>query len=173
MTHDAVFINGTCRQLLFSPQGDIEGVIVIENGKSVQVSMTPETGGVFARVATPGCWVSVLAHADRSPKTAAGSHPVYRFAAFADGKGKALAPADKDAESTTIKGVVASLHFARHGQPNGVMLETGEFIHLRPQAMARAALRIGDRVSAVGDARWTVLGNRLLEARRINGADLH
>ncbi len=59
-----------------------------------------------------------------------------------------------------------------HGQPNGVILETGEFIHLRPHGMTEAKLKVGSRVNAVGEIKMTVLGTRLLEARQINRIDL-
>ena len=74
--------------------------------------------------------------------------------------------------ATTIKGVVAALHFARHGQPNGVVLKSGEFIHLRPPGMAMLGLAPGAKVNAAGSLRMTCLGTRLLEAREVNGIAL-
>jgi hypothetical protein len=116
--------------------------------------------------------VSVLAQADRSSKTDGGAHPVFEFESFADAAGKAIDPPDEDSAWTTIEGVVADLHFARHGQANGVILENGDFIHLRPKGMAQAELRVGSQVKAVGDVRVTLLGNRLLEAHKVNGVVL-
>jgi hypothetical protein len=166
------FISGTCQQLLFSPKGGVEGVLVREKGTLVQVSMQADIGAVFARVAGPGSRVSVLAEADHSPKTQDSTHPVFQFASFADTKGTAIDPPDDDSAKTSIEGVVAALHYARHGQPNGVILESGEFVHLRPGGMAKAALRVGSKVRAVGDLRMTLLGSRLLEAHKINGTSL-
>ncbi len=171
MPNHAKFITGRCQQLLFSPKGDIEGVLVGDKGGVVQVTMEPGTGAIFARAVAPGSRVCVLADPDDSPKTREGLHPVYQFRSFADAAGKAIDPPDDDAHRSTIKGVVAALHFARHGQPNGVVLETGEFVHLRPDAMARSGLGVGSRVTAIGDARLTVLGNCLLEARKVNGVE--
>ena len=64
--------------------------------------------------------------------------------------------------------MVAALHFARHGEPNGVVLETGEFIHLRPHGMALLGLGVGAAVRAVGELRLTALGQPMLEARQVN-----
>jgi hypothetical protein len=86
--------------------------------------------------------------------------------------GAAIKAPDGQAGETTMKGVVQALHFARHGEPNGVILETGEFIHLRPHGMVAAGLDIGSKVTAVGELRMTVLGTRMLEARRVNRVDL-
>jgi len=80
--------------------------------------------------------------------------------------------AGSDPANTLIKGIVAELHYARHGQPNGVVLETGEFIHMRPHGMAQVGLGVGAKVSAVGEVCMTVLGTRMLEARSVNRMDL-
>ncbi|MFM9915150.1 MAG: hypothetical protein ACKVOX_05010 [Rhizobacter sp.] len=60
---------------------------------------------------------------DRSPKTAAAAHAVYTFESLADVGGRAIELSDADRAATTIRGVVASRHHARHGEPNGVILE--------------------------------------------------
>jgi hypothetical protein len=167
------FINGICQQFLFSPKGEVEGVLVSDNGTYVQVAMPSDIGSVFARSTGPGTRVCVLAAADRSRKTKDSPHRVYQFESFADDAGKAINAPDADSNLTTLKGVVAAMHYARHGQPNGVVLQTGEFIHLRPSAMVDAGLDVGSKVSAIGHVRLTVLGNRLLEARKVNRAQLH
>ena len=165
-------ISGTCQQLLFSPKGGIEGVLIKAKGKVLQVSLHPDRGGAFANSIMPGKRLRVRATLDHSPKTQDGSHPVYQFESFADAAGHAIESTDADPANTTIKGVVATLHYARHGQPNGVLLESGEFIHLRPRGMEQTGLDVGAKVNAVGEVRMTVLGTRLLEARQVNRIDL-
>ncbi len=167
-TPSSELINGICQQLLFSPKGGIEGVMLKVKRAVVQVAVRPNESAALQRNATPGKRLRVLAVADHSPKTADGEHAVYQFLSFADATGQAIEWAEADTANTTVKGIVASLHFARHGQPNGVMLETGEFIHLRPQGMALVGLGVGSKVSAVGELRLTVMGTRLLEAREVN-----
>ena len=73
---------------------------------------------------------------------------------------------------TLLRNTHQAWHFARHGEPNGVILGTGEFIHLRPHGMVAAGLDVGSKVNAVGELRMTVLGTRMLEARRVNRVDL-
>jgi hypothetical protein len=165
-------LSGTCLQLLFSPKGGIEGALMKVKGSVLQLSMQPDAGAAFARATGPGKRLRVLAAADHSPKTRDGAHPVYQFEALADVQGRALELAANDPANTTIKGIVAALHYARHGQPNGVVLETGEFIHMRPNGMAQVGLGVGARVSAVGGLRMTVLGTKLLEAREVNRIEL-
>ena len=168
MAKQSELISGTCQQLLFSPKGGIEGALVKVKGAVVQVSMHPDTGAALARRIGPGKRLRVLAVVDHSPKTSDAAHPVYQLEALADAVGAAIDWPDTDPTHSTVKGVVASLHYARHGQPNGVVLETGEFIHLRPHGMALLGLGVGAKVTAVGALRMTVLGTPLLEAHQVN-----
>jgi hypothetical protein len=172
MPNPSEFISGTCLQLLLSPKGSVEGALIKAKGKVLQVSMPADAGATFAQAIGPGKRVRVLATADHSPKTRDAAHPVYQFESFADAAGQAITPTDEDRRNATITGVVASIHYARHGQPNGVVLETGEFIHMRPHGMAQVGLGVGAKVKAVGEVRLTVLGTRLLEAREINRTTL-
>ena len=165
-------ISGTCQQLLFSPKGGVEGALIKAKGAVLQLLMPPDTGAAFARSTGPGKRLRVLARADHSPKTNDSAHPVYQFEAFADVQGLALDLPGNDPANTTIKGVVGALHYARHGQPNGVVLETGEFIHMRPHGMAQIGLGVGAKITAVGELRMTVLGTRMLEARAVNRVEL-
>jgi hypothetical protein len=164
----AEFLTGVCQQLLFSPKGDVAGALVTRKGKVVQLTFEPETGAVFTRRCSPGQRVRVLAVVDHSRKATGGAHPVYAFRSFADASGHARKHADVDGRETTITGTVAALHFARHGQPNGVVLRTGEYLHLRPAGMKECGLAVGARVTAVGEVHMTVLGTRMLEASRVN-----
>jgi len=168
MAKPSEVISGTCQQLLFSPKGGIEGALVKVKGKTVQISVTPDLGAALARVTGPARRLRVLAVADHSQKTADGAHPVYKLESLADAAGQAIEWPEFDSADTTIKGVVATLHFARHGEPNGVVLETGEFIHLRPHGMALVGLGIGSKIIAVGKQRMTILGTRMLEAQQVN-----
>jgi hypothetical protein len=172
MAKHTEFVHGTCQQLLFSPKGGVEGALVKMKGAVVQVSVPHDQGAALLQMTRPGRPLRVLAVADHSPKTADGAHPVFKFESFADAAGQAIDGPDMAPGHTTVKGVVGALHFARHGEPNGVILETGEFIHLRPHGMVAAGLDIGSRVNAVGDLRMTVLGTRMLEAHRVNRVDL-
>jgi hypothetical protein len=135
MKHPSEFIRGTCQQMLFSPTGDIEGALLKMKGEVLQVSIEPEQGAALVAMTGPGRPLRVLATADHSPRTAQRAHPVYKFVAFADVSGQAMDVPRVDPAHATLKGVVGAWHYARHGEPNGVLLETGEFIHLRPHGV--------------------------------------
>ena len=169
MSTKTELLSGTCQHFLFGPKGAIEGLLLQAKGKTVQVSMPPEVGTSLATKTGPGKRLRLLASLDKSPKAADGDHPVYEFEALADATGKALPPMDG---LTQMKGVVARIHYAKHGQPNGVVLETGEFVHLRPHGMAAIGLGVGAKLRAKGELRTTVLGTRMLEAHQANGYDI-
>ena len=62
------------------------------------------------------------------------------------------------------------LNFARHGEANGVVLDSGHFIHTKPDGMAKLKLEVGDRVEADGEARPLSTGTgQVVEASVVNG----
>jgi hypothetical protein len=172
MSHHNSFIHGTCQQLLFSSRGRIEGALIETNDGVVQISIPREKAGVLAQLTGPGRPLRVLAVHHRSAKAPAGDHPVFKFQSFADANGQALKRAQAKLPHSTIKGVVSAWHFARNGLPNGMILETGEFVHLRPKGMVAAAVAIGSKLIALGELRTTALGTRMLRAHRVNRVDL-
>lgn len=137
--------------------------------------MPPEIGAVMPLHTGAGKRLRLFAVPDVSPKTLDGVHAVYAFESLADREGGSIDLADAAgmaAVPSSIKGIVARIHYARHGQPNGVVLESGEFIHLRPHGMAALDLIPGAKISARGELRMTILGTRLLEAHHANGYDI-
>lgn len=162
------FLNGSCRQWLLSPKGDIEGVLLTVKRATVQLTTNPAQGNLLYQATAPGKRLRVLAARDQSAKAADGAHPVYAFVDFAGADGQAVPSPAADPQQAKLKGVVAALHYARHGQPNGVVLEGGEFIHLRPHGMALAGLGLGSKVQAVGQLKRSVLGTVMMEAHQVN-----
>jgi hypothetical protein len=161
-------LTGSLQQLLFSPKGGIEGLLLSTDDDLVQVSMKPENVPVEALAAAVGQSIRVTARPDRSPKAAQGLHPVYVLEAITSLAGKPLRGQREGKDQGATRGVVAAIHFAKHGEPNGVILETGEFVHTRPPAMKKLKLRVGSKVVAKGERRATVLGSTLIEAREVN-----
>lgn len=165
-------LSGTCRQFLFSPKGDVEGLLLTMKGRTVQVSMTAEVGAAMSRSTAPDKRLRLIGVPDHSPKTGDATHPVYQFESLADSAGNPVDGPNTEPGEGALKGVVAALHFARHGQPNGVVLDSGAFIHTGPRGMEAAALRVGSKVRAVGEIGMTILGTPMMEARQVNGIDL-
>lgn len=123
-------LSGRLRQLLFSPKGGIEGLLLSVKSKTVQVSIKKKEAEATSLQQAIGKPIELKASPDHSPKTRHGD--------------------------------------SRHGHPNGVILQSGEFIHTRPTGMQKLKLKVGSKVTAHGELRMTMLGTSLLEASEVN-----
>lgn len=140
-------VRGAVEAHNFSPKGEVEGLLVRADGGLVQVNLAKGT----ANPPAPGAAVELAVEPeDGGPKHARPAHPVYRAAAAQDG----------------VSGTVVRLNFTRHGEPNGVVLDTGDFVHLKPHGLRAAGLKVGDHVTASGDVRPMAAGGSAVEATR-------
>jgi len=162
-------LSGQLQQVLFSPKGGIEGLLMMVGTKPIQVSMEPSSIDPGVLAAAIGKSIELQGSPDHSPKAKDGMHPVYQLKSIIKIGGKALKP---NGAGHPISGVVASIHYAKHGEPNGVILESGEFIHTRPPGMKKLKLEVGSQVVAHGELRMTVLGTALIEAHEVNQVTL-
>ena len=171
MPHDthSDTLTGRLQQLLFSPKGAIEGILLKADAKLVQVSLKPGSADAQALNQAVGKTIEVEASADHSPKTQHAAHPVYQLLSIKRLGGKAFKRAG---DAQPLSGVVSAIHYAKHGEPNGVILESGEFIHTRPPGMKKLKLKVGSTVVVHGETRMTVLGTALIEAEEVNRVKL-
>jgi hypothetical protein len=171
MSHDekSEHLCGLLQQLLFSPKGGIEGMMLRVDSRIVQVSMRHDEADAKTLQQAVGQPIELKASVDDSPKARGGTHAVYQLRAIKMLDGKSVPP---KGAAHAISGVVASIHYAKHGEPNGVVLESGEFIHTRPPGMKKLKLELGAKVTAKGELRMTILGTPLMEAHQINRVTL-
>jgi hypothetical protein len=158
-------LSGRLQQLLFSPKGGIEGLLLSVKSKTIQVSMKQEAVHATALHQAVGKSIVLKASRDHSQKAKHGAHPVYKLHALTKLAG-AVAPSGDG--TPAVHGVVAAIHYSKHGHPNGVILESGEFIHTRPPGMQKLKLKVGSKVTAHGELRMTMLGTSLIEALEVN-----
>jgi hypothetical protein len=52
-----------------------------------------------------------------------------------------------------VRGTVVRFNFAKHGQASGVVLDSGHFLHTRPDGLRRLGWRIGQNVKVKSHAR--------------------
>jgi hypothetical protein len=174
MPKHATQIKGRLEQFLFSSKGALEGVLMIVDAsaeKLVQVSFPPGLGSEFAARCKVGDTVHVLCGPDTSHKARRSSHPVYLLVDLINDTGASLLPAGRDGR-IDIDGTVTGVHFTRHGEPNGVILDNGDILHLRPHGMKAVKPAIGARVHASGILTSTLLGSRIVSATRANGWEI-
>ena len=150
---------------------------MIETGDGlVQVNIPPEMGDQSK--AMIGQEVTIQTKPE--PKVAdhpPGDHPVFKLGTIldADGKATAFAPRDgkphhgKHDESIEVEGTVERLNYAKHGEANGVVLDTGDFVHLKPDGMKQLGLKVGRQVTAQGKGGPSAHGGKAFDAEIVNG----
>jgi hypothetical protein len=161
---------GVLQDFNLSPKGGIEGFLLRSDEKTVQVNVTPDVG--FAVVRGIGQHVEATVEATTTTPHR-GDHPVYNLVSLAGTEGKTLIFAGHgDAETKTVQGVVKRINFGRDGAANGVVLESGDFIYVKPEGMKHVELKVGDQVTAEGTAAFMPLGQQMIEAKTVNDVTL-
>ena len=164
-------VEGRFQHLVYSPKGGVEGLLIDTDGIATQFVVDPHDAASVGQLLGLQAGQALAVEGRKTPPSpkGEGAHVVYRFERLAAVEGEAPA-APKDAE---VRGKVVRFNFAKHGAPNGVVLDSGDFVHTRPDGMARLGLQIGDAVHAEGASQPLATGTgRVIEARRINGQPL-
>ena len=159
-------IEGTLEHFNYSPKGGYEAMMLSTAKGPVQVNFPPEQAVVLAAVLTAGATVKLKA--DLMENAHGVPHQVYELAAVT-WQGKTL-----DLEPTVeVTGQVTRLNHSRHGEINGAVLDTGDFVHLKPHGARATHLELGQTLTVAGRVRSTQFGNhRAIEAETANGVDL-
>ena len=182
MRHAEETLEGTVKELNFAPKGEVDGLLLDVGGETIQVNLSPDqAAGVGSKVGRP-----VKLTVGPEPKVAEhprGEHPVHKLVAF-DGEaghphepphpphGHKAHPPHGHGEPVEVSGTVRRLNFAKHGEANGVVLEGGDFLHLKPDGMKKVGLKVGQDVSARGEAKRSPEGVRAIEAEIVNGVEI-
>ncbi len=170
--HPTETLHAEYRYPIYSPKGSIEGALLHAGHDTLQVVFEPYGGPGADAFASLQAGASVAVEVRLAPPSATGAaqHRVYRFERMVSVDGKKPAAATERKGSAPFTGIVVRLNFARHGEANGVVLDSGDFIHTQPDGMAQLRLEIGDRVEADGEARPLIGGvGHVVEATVVNG----
>ncbi len=164
-------VKGKFQHLIFSPKGFIEGVLLEVEREPTQIVFErhDEASSLDFEALKKGQNLVVRAKRQGPSLKGESQHPVFGYVRLVsiDGRKPIKRIAAKGAAFT---GVVTRFNYARHGEPNGVVLDNGDFIHTKPHGLAGLKLEVGDKVSADGEARpLKVGGGRVVEAMRVNG----
>ena len=159
-------IEGTLAHFNFSPKGGYEALIITTKKGTVQVNFEPDEAAVLAATLKAGGKVSLKAEALHEHDEAA--HPVFQLKWI-----KVGAKTVKLSPKVEVKGKVQRLNYALHGEVNGAVLDTGDFVHLKPHGARALSLAVGQTLRASGEMRPLLFGEqRAIEAETANGVDL-
>ncbi|WP_323499335.1 hypothetical protein [Variovorax sp. LG9.2] len=166
---DGWSVEGLFLQLIYSPKGAIEGLLIDTNGISTQFVTEPHDASVAAQLTGLRVGQALVIEGIEPAPSSKGepAHSVYVFDRLVSVNGKVptAPPANEDAIGTVVH-----FNYAKHGAANGVVLDNGDFVHTRPHGLAVLKLKVGDKVKAEGPARPLATGTgRVIEAMRING----
>jgi hypothetical protein len=169
---DAEHLNGVVQAYNFSPKGGVEGLLLTEGYRTIQVNIPPDASLMATHAAAVGQAVQVTASPEGHEVPDA-EHPVYRLISFEPSNGTGSAVDEPPHEGiVSVEGTVSRFNYARHGEPNGVVLDNGDFLHLKPDGMKKVGLRVGQEVAAEGRARPMALRRRVIDVEVVDGVAL-
>lgn len=95
------------------------------------------------------------------------AHKVFRLVRVAgNGHGKNVGGHD---ESRKFSGRIERLNYALHGEVNGGILDSGDFLHLKPEGARAVGLVEGMAVEGHGSTKPMPDGHFIIEAEEVNG----
>jgi hypothetical protein len=169
--HKVTALRGRVSGFNLSPKGVPEGILldVADDVGIVQVNFDSEVAGQLTRVVSEGQAVAV--DATEADAHAEAAHAVFDLVRLHDAGGKLLLVAEGSPEpDVSVRGKVVRLNHARRGEVNGGILDSGEFVHLKPHGVkAIGGLSVGQTLEARGEVRSGWSGHRVIEARTANG----
>lgn len=153
---------GTVEVFNISPKGHFEGFLLSDKAGLVQVNFPKHEAEEFSTKISEGDKVTVELEMREEDENQA--HPVYRFVGFS---GKMKKPAA--GKGGKFSGVIKRFNYALHGEVNGGILESGDFVHLKPEGAAAVGLKLGMKVSGHGRSRTKTGGGLVIEVEELNG----
>jgi len=178
--HGEETLHGIVKELNFAPKGEVDGLLLDVGGKTVQVNLPPDKAAHVAGMVgqTVGVTVGPEPKAAEHPK---GEHPVHKLIAFQGEQGRAPGgdrghkpphAGHGHGEPAEVTGTVKRLNYAKHGEANGVVLDGGDFVHLKPDGMKKVGLKVGQQVTAKGKGTPSPTGGRAIDADVVNGVEI-
>jgi hypothetical protein len=156
---------GTLQSLNVSPKGFYEGFLLKAGKNVIQVNLPKEHLQSFADGWPPDAEISVEVEAEEP--WGAPAHKVFRLV-------RVIGNGHRDAEEQhrQFSGRIERLNYALHGEVNGGILDSGDFLHLKPEGAQAVGLEVGMAVEARGKTKPMPGGRFVIEADEVNGAPI-
>ena len=128
---DVWSVEGQFQHLIFSPKGAIEGVLIDTEGVPTQFVTDPRDPAMLDLLGKLRTGQTLVIEGTDPGASHKGqpAHFVYAFERLVSVDGQAPETPQSRREVT---GTVVRFNYARHGEVNGVVLDSGDFVHTRP-----------------------------------------
>ena len=166
---DVWSVEGQFQHLIYSPKGAVEGFLIDTDGVPTQFVTDPQDPATLTLFGKMKQGQAVTVEGTEPPPSPKGEavHSIYKFERLATVDGKESKPPQPPAE---VSGKIVRFNYAKHGAVNGVVLDSGDFVHTKPDGFNGLDLKVGDKISAEGAMRPLVTGEgRVVEAITVNG----
>ena len=154
---------GTVEALNVSPKGFYDGFLLSTHEGLVQINL-PKNGS-FGDFLASGDEVS--AELARERVRGEPQHPVFRLLRLISHNSEERQT--RDVDDDRFAGRVKQLNYSLHGEVNGAILDSGEFLHLGPEGARAVGLTVGMSVSGYGARKPMIGSHRVIEAEEVNG----
>jgi hypothetical protein len=153
---------GTIKALNMSPKGFHEGLL-LDTGKTVvQINLPKDDAKIPRDKIAVGAKLTFEVEAEEPWGEPA--HEVFRLVRVVG---------DRSATGVhRFSGKVVALNYALHGEVNGGILDSGEFLHLKPEGAAALGLAEGMKVKGSGELKQAMGGQAVIEASEVNGVPI-
>jgi hypothetical protein len=145
---------GIVQSFNVSPKGGLEGLLLEAEGEMIQINFRQEFAAEVMAAAAEGKEFQADVEAEEAHGDP--SHPVFRLVSLGGQNGH-------------FSGKVKHLNYALHGEVNGAILESGDFLHVKPHGAAALGLKPGMKVKGTGASKPMFDGHRVIEATEVNG----
>ena len=159
---------GPIESLNVSPKGFYEGFLLRAGKKVVQINLPKHDLAMSQKGLEVGKQITV----ELEPEKPHGepSHAVFRLLSLAGTNGDSTV-VDHHA-IIRFSGHIERLNYALHGAVNGGILDSGDFLHVKPEGARALKLNPGMEVEGRGRKKPMVDGHSVIEAEMVNGVEI-
>jgi hypothetical protein len=156
---------GTIEALNVSPKGFYEGFLLRTGKTIVQVNLPKDEPGMLYQGIELGKRITAEVKAEQTHGEPA--HGVFRLVRLTSANGHS-----SKAKRHPFSGRIARLNYALHGEVNGGILVSGDFLHLTPEGARALKLKLGMQVQGLGHTKAMIGGHLVIEAEKVNGIEV-
>jgi len=159
---------GTIEALNVSPKGFYEGFLLRAGKKLLQINLPKHGLAEMEKSLEVGSTITVELESEKPHGEP--EHEVFRLLRSASANDD-FSGVDHDG-SKQFSGCIERLNYALHGAVNGGILDSGDFLHVKPEGARALKLKLGMQVEGRGRTKPMVDGHLVIEAEVVNGVEI-